>query len=68
MTIMTRGYVANKDHVASLKVKVIDHIETLFIGCNESQLYPAHNFVLPSGSSKLYGKTSVACKDHVSSL
>ena len=68
MINMTRGCVANKNHVTSSKFKVIDHTLTLFIGYNESLLYPAHNFVLPGGISKLYGKTSVACADDVASL
>ena len=57
MIIMTRGYVVNKNHVTSSKFK-------LFIGFY-SLLYPAHNFVLHGGVSKLHGKTSVVCEDHV---
>ena len=64
MIIMTRGCVANKNHVASSKFKAIDHTYTLFIGYNKSLLYPAHNFVLHSEISKLHGKTSVVRKDH----
>ena len=37
--IMTTGCVANKNHVASSKFKVIDHTLTLFIGYNKSLLY-----------------------------
>ena len=59
MIIMTRGCVANKYHVASSKFKVVDHIETLFIGYNKNLFYPAHNFVLHGGISKLHGKTFV---------
>ena len=40
----------------------------LFIGYNISLLYPAHNFVLHGGVSKLHGMTSVVCEDHVASL
>ena len=65
MIIMTRGCVANKNHVASSKLKVIDNSYTLFIGYNISLLYPAHNFVLHDGISKLYGKISVVREDHV---
>ena len=68
MIIMTRGCVANKNHVASSKFKVIYHTETLFIGYNKSLLYPAHNFVLRGGILKLHGKTFVVCEDHVASL
>ena len=68
LIIMTRGCVANKKHVASLKVKFIDHTQTLFIGYNESLLYPAHNFVLHAGILKLWSKTPVPCKDRVVSL
>ena len=71
MIIMTRGYVANKNHVASSKFKVIDHTYTLFIDkClyNKSLLYPAHNFVLQGGNSKFHGKTSVLREDHVASF
>ena len=68
MIIMTRGCVANKNHVASSKFKVIDHTGTLFIDYNKSLLYPAHNFVLHGGISKLHGKTSVVCQDQVASL
>ena len=39
--IMTRGCVANKNHVACSKVKVIDHTQTLSIGYNKNLLYPA---------------------------
>ena len=35
---------------------------------NKSLLYPAHNFVLHGGISKLDGKTSVVREDHVTSL
>ena len=52
MIIMTRGCVANKNHVASSKFKVIDHTLTLFIGHNKSLLYLAHNFVMLGGISK----------------
>ena len=31
-------------------------------------LYPAHNFVLHGGISKLHGKTFVVCEDHVASF
>ena len=65
---MTRGCVANKNHVASSKYKVNDHTLTVFIGYNKILLYPAHNFVLHGGISKLHGKTSVVRKDHVASL
>ena len=68
MVIMTRGCVANKNHIASSKFKVIDHSLTLFIGYIKSLLYPAHNFVLHGGISKLHGKTSVVREDHVASL
>ena len=68
MIIMTRGFVANKNHVASSKFKVKDHTLTLIIGHNKSLLYPPHNFVLHGGISKLYGKTSVVRKVHVASL
>ena len=68
MIIMTRGCVANKNHVDSSKFKVTDHALTLFIGYNKSLLYPAHNFVLQGGISKLHGKTSVVCEGHVASL
>ena len=68
MVIMTRRYVANKNHVTSSKFKVIDYTLTLYIGYNKSLLYPAHNFVLHGGISKLHGKTSVVCEDHVASL
>ena len=68
MFIMTRGCVANKNHVASSKFKVIDYTLTLFVGCNKSLLYLAHNFVLHGGISKLHGKTSVVDEDHVTSL
>ena len=65
MIIMTR--IANKNYVASSKFKVIDHAYTLFIGYNKSLLYPAHNFVLHGGISKLH-KTFVVREDHVASL
>ena len=68
MIIMTSGCVANKNHFTSSKFKVTDHTQTLFIGCNKSLLYPAHNFVLHGGISNLHGKTSVVCEDHVASL
>ena len=68
MIIMTRGCVANKYYVLSLKFKVIDHTYTLFIGYNKSLLYPAHYFVLHGGISKLHGKTPVIREDHVVSL
>ena len=68
MIIMTRGCVANKNHVASSKFKVIDHAYTLLIGYNKSLLHPAHNFVLHGGISKLHDKTFVVRKDHVASL
>ena len=68
MIIMTRGCVAVKNHVTSSKFKVIDHTYTLFIGYNKGLLYPAHNFVLHGGISKLHDKTSVVCKDHDASL
>ena len=67
MIIMTRGCVANKSHVASSKFKVIDHTQTLFIGYNKSPLYPAHNFVLHGGISKLHVETFVVREDHVAS-
>ena len=67
MIIMTRGCVANKNHVVSSKFKVIDHNITLFIGYNESLLYPAHNFVLHGGISELHGKTFVVREYHVAS-
>ena len=62
MIIMTRGYVANENHVASSKFKVINR------GYNKSLLYPAHNFVLHGGILKLHGKTFVVCEDHAASL
>ena len=68
MIIMTKRCVANKIHVSSSKVKVIDHTRTLFIGYNENMLYPAYYFVLHGGISQLYSKTSVAHKDHVAYL
>ena len=60
--IMRRGCVANKNHVTSSIFKVID-----ILGYNKSLLYPDHNFVLHGGISKLHGKTSVVCEDHVAS-
>ena len=68
MIIMRRGCVANKNHVASSKFKVIKHTKTLFIRYNKSLLYPAHNFVFHGGISKLHGKTFVVREDHVASL
>ena len=68
MIIMTRRCVANKNRVASSKLKVTDHTLTLFIGYNKSLLYSAHNFVLHGGISKLHGKTSVVREDNVASL
>ena len=65
---MTRGCVANKNHVTSSKFKVKDHTLTLFIGYNKSLLYPAHNFVVHGGISKLHGKTSFVREDYVASL
>ena len=65
MIIMTRGCVANKTHIASLKFKVTDHTLTLFKGYNKSLLYPVRNFVLHGGISKLHGKSSVVRQDHV---
>ena len=62
MMIMTRECVANKNHVTSLKFKVI------IIGYNKSQLYQAHNFVLHGRISKLHGKTSVVLGDYVASF
>ena len=66
--IMTRECVANKNHVTSSKFTVIDYTSTLFIDYIKSLLYPAHNFVLHGGISKLHGKTSVVCEDHVAIL
>ena len=66
--IMTRGCYANKIHVASSTFKIIDHTKTLFMGYNKSLLYPAHNFFLHGGISKLHDKTSVVCEGHVASL
>ena len=54
MIITTRERVANKNQIARSKFKVIDHTETLLIGYNKSLLYPAHNFVLHGGISKLH--------------
>ena len=68
MIILTRGCVAIKNHVTTSKFKVIDHTKTLFIDYNKSLLYPAHNFVLHDGTSKLHGKTSVVREDHVASF
>ena len=68
MIIVTRGCVANKNHVASSEFKFIDLTWSLFIGYNKSLLYPAHNFVLHGGISKLHGKTFVVRDDHVASL
>ena len=65
---VSRECVVNKKHVASSKFKVIDHTSILFIGYNKSLLYPAHNFILHGGISKLHNKTSVAREDHVASL
>ena len=65
MVIMTRGCVSNKNHATSSKFKVKDYTETLFIVYNKSLLCPTHNFVLHGGISKLRGKTSVVCEDHV---
>ena len=39
--IMTRECVANKNHVASSKFKVIGNTLTVFIGYNKSLLYSA---------------------------
>ena len=61
MIIMTRGCVANKNHVTSSKCEHRPYY-------NESLLYPAHNFVLHGGISKLHGKTFVVHKDHVASF
>ena len=68
ISILTRGCVANTNHVASLKFKVNDLTLTLSICYKESLLYPAHNFVLHGGISKLHGKTSVLREDHVARL
>ena len=67
MIIMTSECVENKNHVTSLKFKVIDYTLTLFIGYSKSLLYPAHNFVLHGGISKFHGKTSDVWEDHVAS-
>ena len=57
-----------KKRVASSKFKVTDHTLTLFVDYNKSLLYPAHNFLLHGGISKLHDKTSVVREDHVASL
>ena len=66
MIIMTIQCVANKIHVASSKVKVIICTGTLFIGYNESLLYPAYKFFLHVQNHM--ARRSVACRDHVTSL
>ena len=48
--IMTRGCVANRNHVARLKVVVT--ISTLCIGFSETCLCPTHHFVMHSGFKK----------------
>ena len=67
---MVRRCVANKNHVARLKVKV-----TLCIGFNETCSCPANNFVMCGeilknklADFKLHSKTSVVREDHVASL
>ena len=50
--IMIRRCVANKNHVASLKVKVTVRSRTLCIGFNETCLCPADYFVMPGGILK----------------
>ena len=43
---MTRGYVANKNHVARSKAKVT--VSTLCISFSETCLCPAHKFAMHS--------------------
>ena len=68
MIIMTRQCVSNKNHIASSKVKVIVCTLALFIGYNESLVYPAHNCVLHGRIQNYMPRRSVACKDYVASL
>ena len=68
MIIMTRGCVATKNHVANSKVQGYRPYLNFVYSCNKSLLYPAHNFVLHSGISKLHAKTSVVREAPVASL
>ena len=54
MVIMTRRYVANKNHVPRSKIKVTVRTSTLFIGFSETCSYPSHKFVVHSGIYKLF--------------
>ena len=51
-----------------LKVQGQIRYSTLFLGYNKSLLYPASNFVLHGGISKLHGNITVVREDHVASL
>ena len=68
MIIMTRRCVCKQKSCRQLKVQGHIPYLNLFIGYNKSLLYPAHNFVLHGGISKLHDKTFVVCEDHVASL
>ena len=49
---MIRRCVANKNHVARLKVKVTVLSQTLCIGFNEACSFPANSFVIRGGILK----------------